>query len=312
MKPEIVVTTKNPPWLQETLDREFSCHRLYEAKDREAFLKERAPTVRGLASFAGARVDAALMDALPKLEIISNFGVGVDSIDLQAARERDIIVTNTPDVLNDCVADTAMALVLNTLRKFPRAEAHLRAGKWAAQGPYPLTTSLGGKILGILGLGRIGAAIARRAETFGMHIRYHNRNKKNLPYPYDPDPITLAKNSDVLMIVTPGGAQTERLVNAAVLDALGPKGYVINIARGSIIDEPVLLKYLQANRIAGAGLDVYAKEPHVPPAFFELDNAVLFPHVGSATIETRTAMGNLQVENLRLHFAGRPVKTRVV
>lgn len=312
MKPEIVVTTKNPPWLQEVLDREFTCHRLFEAKDRKAFLQQRAPTVRGLASFAGTRVDAALMDALPKLEIISNFGVGVDAIDLQAARERDVIVTNTPDVLNDCVADTAMALVLNTLRKFPRAEAHLRAGRWAEQGPYPLTTSLGGKVLGILGLGRIGAAIARRAETFGMHIRYHNRHKRDLPYPYDPDPIILAKNSDVLMIVTPGGAQTERLVNAAVLDALGPKGYVINIARGSIIDEPALLKYLQEEKIAGAGLDVYAKEPHVPPAFFELDNAVLFPHVGSATIETRTAMGNLQVENLQLHFAGKPVKTRVV
>jgi len=312
MKPDVVVTSKNPPWLQEALDSEFACHRLYEAKDRATFLKERAPTARGLASFAGARVDAVLMDALPKLEIISNFGVGVDSIDLDAARARGIIVTNTPDVLNDCVADTAMALVVNTLRKFPRAEAHLRAGNWVAKGPYPLATSVGGKTLGILGLGRIGAAIGRRAEAFGMHVRYHNRNKKNLPYPYDPDPITLAKNSDVLVIVTPGGPETARLVGAAVLDALGPDGYVVNIARGSIIDEPVLLKYLQEKKIAGAGLDVYADEPRVPPAFFELDNAVLFPHVGSATIETRTAMGNLQVENLRLHFAGKPVKTRVV
>lgn len=312
MKPDIVVTTKSPPWLRETLDNEFTCHLLYEAKDREIFLKERAPIARGLASFAGVRVDAALMDALPKLEIISNFGVGVDSIDLEAARARSIIVTNTPDVLNNCVADTAMALVLNTLRKFPRAEAHLRAGAWATQGPYPLTTSVGDKTLGILGLGRIGAAIARRAEAFGMNIRYHSRNKKDVPYPYDPDPIALARNSDVLMIVTPGGAETNRLVGAAVFDALGPKGYVINIARGSIIDEPVLLKYLQEKRIAGAGLDVYADEPRVPPAFFDLDNAVLFPHVGSATIETRTAMGNLQVENLRRHFAGREVKTRVV
>ena len=312
MRPEIIVTSKNPAWLQEALDNDFNCHRLYEAKDRTEFLKELAPKVRGVASFAGAKVDAALMDALPKLEIISNFGVGVDSIDLKAAQARDIIVTNTPDVLNDCVADTAMALVLNTLRKFPRAEVHLRAGKWVTQGPYPLTTSLDGKVLGILGLGRIGSAIARRAETFGMQIRYHNRNKKNLPYPYDPDPITLARNSDVLMIVTPGGAETERLVGATVLDALGPKGYVINIARGSIVDEPVLLKYLQENKIAGAGLDVFADEPRVPPAFFELDNAVLFPHVGSATNETRRAMGNLQVENLQLHFSGKPVKTRVV
>lgn len=312
MRPEIIVTSKNPTWLQEALDNDFNCHRLHEAKDRTEFLSELAPKIRGVASFAGAKVDAALMDALPKLEIISNFGVGVDSIDLKAAQARDIIVTNTPDVLNDCVADTAMALVLNTLRKFPRAEAHLRAGNWVTQGPYPLTTSLGGKVLGILGLGRIGSAIARRAETFGMQIRYHNRNKKNLPYPYDPDPITLARNSDVFMIVTPGGAETEQLVGAAVLDALGPKGYVINIARGSIVDEPVLLKYLQENKIAGAGLDVFADEPRVPPAFFALDNAVLFPHVGSATVETRRAMGNLQVENLQLHFSGKPVKTRVV
>jgi hydroxypyruvate reductase len=311
MKPNIIVTTKSPSWLREALDQEFTCHRLYEAKDRKAFLTELAPIVRGLASFSGVLVDGTLMDALPKLEIISNFGVGVDAIDLGAARTRGIIVTNTPDVLNDCVADTAMALVLNTLRKFPRAEAHLRAGAWAAQGPYPLTTSVGGKTLGILGLGRIGAAIARRAEAFGMKIRYHNRHKKDVAYPYDADAITLAKNSDVLMIVTPGGAETSGLVGAAVLDALGPSGYIINIARGSIVDEVVLLTYLQEKKIAGAGLDVYADEPNVPPAYFDLDNAVLFPHVGSATTETRAAMGNLQVENLRLHFAGRGVKTRV-
>lgn len=312
MKPDIVVTTKGPAWLREALDNEFTCHRLYEVKDRETFLAEVALVARGLASFAGVRVDAALMDALPKLEIISNFGIGVDAIDLEAARTRKIIVTNTPNVSNDCVADTAMALVLNTLRKFPRAEAYLRAGSWATQGPYPLATSLGGKTMGILGLGRIGTAVAHRAQAFGMKIRYHNRHRKDVPYPYDPDPITLAQNADVLMIVTPGGAQTERLVGAAVLDALGPKGYVVNIARGSIVDEPVLLEYLQNKKIAGAGLDVYASEPRVPPAFFDLDNAVLFPHVGSATIETRTAMGNLQVENLRLHFAGKEVKTRVV
>lgn len=312
MKPDIVLASKLFSHTQEILEREFSCHRLYEAADRAAFLRERAPKIRGLASFSGARVDAALMDALPQLEIISNFGVGVDAIDLEAARQRGIIVTNTPDVLNDCVADTAMALVLNTLRRFPRAEAYLRAGEWAVHGPFPLSTSLGGKTMGVLGLGRIGEAIARRAQAFGMKIRYHNRNKKDVDYPYDPDPVTLACNADVLMIVTPGGAETNGLVGAAVLDALGPHGYVINIARGSVIDEPVLLRYLQEKKIAGAGLDVFATEPQVPPAFFALDNAVLFPHVGSATVETRTAMGDLQIENLRLHFSGKPVRTRVV
>src|SRR3954469_6756937 len=165
---------------------------------------------------------------------------------------------------------------------------------------------------GVLGLGRIGEAIVKRVLTFGMKIRYHNRNRKDVPYPYDPDAATLAKNSDVLLVVTPGGPETNKLVDAKVLDALGPQGYLVNIARGSVIDEPVLLRYLQEKRIAGAGLDVFADEPRVPPEFFTLDNAVLFPHVGSATVETRKAMGDLQIENLRLHFAGKPVKTRVV
>ena len=252
-----------------------------------------------------------MMDALPRLEIIANFGVGVDQINLDDAKARNIIVTNTPDVLNECVADTALALILNTVRKFPQSEVHLRAGHWAAKGPYPLATSVGGKTLGILGLGRIGEAIAKRAMACGMKIRYHNRNRKNVPYPYDPDPVALAGNSDVLMIVTPGGAETSKLVNAKVLDAVGPQGYVVNIARGSVIDEPVLLRYLQERKIAGAGLDVFADEPRVSPEFFTLDNAVLFPHVGSATLETRKAMGDLQIENLRLHFSGNPVKTRV-
>ena len=257
-------------------------------------------------------VDGKLMDALPKLEIISNFGVGVDAINLDDAKKRGIIVTNTPDVLNETVADTAFALILNTVRKFPQSEHYLRGGNWAARGPYPLATDIGGKTLGILGLGRIGEAIAKRAMTCGMKIRYHNRRRKDLPHPYDPDPVTLAKNCDVLLVVTPGGPETAKLVNAKVLDAIGPQGYVVNIARGSVIDEPVLLRYLQEKRIAGAGLDVFADEPRVPAEFLTLENAVLFPHVGSATVETRKAMGDLQVENLRLHFAGKPVRTRVV
>jgi hydroxypyruvate reductase len=236
----------------------------------------------------------------------------VDAINLDDAKKRRIIVTNTPEVLNEAVADVAVALILNTVRRFPQSEQYLRSGNWAARGPYPLTTDIGGKVLGVLGLGRIGEAIVKRVLTFGMKIRYHNRNRKDVPYPYDPDAETLAKNSDVLLVVTPGGPETNKLVDAKVLDALGPQGYLVNIARGSVIDEPVLLRYLQEKRIAGAGLDVFADEPRVPPEFFTLDNAVLFPHVGSATVETRKAMGDLQIENLRLHFAGKPVKTRVV
>jgi lactate dehydrogenase-like 2-hydroxyacid dehydrogenase len=311
MKPEIILTARGHAGTMATLQGEFTCHLLSDAPDRAAFLKQHAAKVRGLATFGPMPVDGKLMDALPKLEIISNFGVGVDAINLDDARKRNIIVTNTPDVLNDCVADTALALVLCTLRKFPQAEAYLRAGNWAARGPYPLTTSAGDKVLGILGLGRIGEAIAQRAQACGMKIRYHNRNRKDVPYPYDPDPVALARNSDVLMVVTPATAETARIINAKVLDALGTKGYLVNIARGSVVDEPVLLRYLQEKRIAGAGLDVFADEPRVPPEFFALDNAVLLPHVGSATVETRKAMGDLQVENLRLHFAGKPVKTRI-
>jgi len=312
MKAEIIITARGHAGTQATLQQEFTCHLLHEARDRDAFLRERAATVRGLATFGPLAVDGKLMDALPKLEIIANFGVGVDAINLADAGQRGIIVTNTPDVLNEAVADTALALILNTVREFPQSERHLRAGRWAAQGPYRLTSDAGGRTLGILGLGRIGEAIAKRAQACGMSIRYHNRNRKDVPYPYDPDPVTLAANSDVLMVVTPGGAETNKLVGARVLDALGPEGYLVNIARGSVVDEPVLLRYLQEKRIAGAGLDVFVDEPRVPEAFFTLENCVLFPHVGSATVETRKAMGDLQIENLRLHFAGKPVKTRVV
>ena len=312
MKPEIIITAKGHAGTMATLQSEFTAHNLFEAAEKNSFFEKHAPQVRGLATFGPMAVDGKLMDALPKLEIISNFGVGVDAINLDDARKRRIIVTNTPDVLNECVADTALALVLNTLRKLPQSEQYLRGGNWAARGPYPLTTSVGGKILGILGLGRIGEAVARRALACGMKIRYHNRNKKDVPYPYDADPVTLAKNSDVLLVVTPGGPETSKIVNEKVLQALGADGYLVNIARGSVVDEPVLLRYLQEKKIAGAGLDVYADEPRVPPEFFRLDNAVLFPHVASATVETRKAMGDLQVENLRRHFAGKPVVTRVV
>ena len=312
MKPDVILLTKVYSRTQEVLEAEFNVHRMFEAADRDAFLRERAPTARALATFGPFGADAKLMDALPKLEIISHFGVGYDSVDVGHAKKRGILVTNTPDVLNDCVADTAMSLVLNVMREFPQSEQYLRAGSWKSRGAYPLTTSVHGKTLGILGFGRIGEAIAKRAEAFGMKIRYHNRNRKDTAHPYDPDPETLAKNSTVLLVATPGGKETEKLVGAELLDAIGPKGYLVNISRGSVIDEAALLRSLKERRIAGAGLDVFDNEPNVNPEFFALPNAVLYPHVASATHETRFAMGMLQVDNLRAHFAGKPVLTRVV
>jgi lactate dehydrogenase-like 2-hydroxyacid dehydrogenase len=311
MKHDLILTAKGHAGTQKRMEQEFNLIKLWEQPDRATALKAAAPKVRALAHTGHSKVDAALMDALPKLEIIANFGVGVDQIDLDAAKARGIIVTNTANALNDCVADCAIALVLNTLRKFSQADKYLRAGLWKSRGTYPFTTSLGGKTLGILGLGRIGEEIANRAKAFKMEIRYHNRNKKNVPWTYDPDPVTLAKNSDVLLAITPGGVETDKLVNAAVLDALGPQGYFVNVARGSVVDQAVLLKYLQDNKIAGAGLDVFEKEPDVPPEFFELDNVVLLPHMASASNETRTAMGDLQIENIRLKLDGKPVKTPV-
>lgn len=311
MKHDVILTARGHEGTRRRMEQEFNLIKLWEQPDRAAALAAAAPTVRALAHTGHSKVDAALMDALPKLEIISNFGVGVDQIDLDAAKARGIVVTNTANTLNDCVADCAMALVLNTLRKFPQADKYLRAGRWKTEGTYPLTTSLGGKTLGILGLGRIGEEIAHRAQAFRMRIRYHNRNPKNVPWAYDPDPVTLARNSDVLVAITPGGPETEKLVNAAVLDALGPNGYLVNVARGTVVDEAVLLKYLRDKRIAGAGLDVYENEPNVPAALFEMDNVVLLPHMASATNETRTAMGNLQIENIQLKLGGKPVKTPV-
>ena len=216
-------------------------------------------------------------------------------------------------MLNDCVADTAMALVLNTLRKFPQSEAYLRAGYWATRGAYPLTTSLGGKTLGILGLGRIGEAIAKRAQAFGMKIRYHNRNKKDVPYAYDAGPVALAKNSDVLMVVTPGrrrDREAGRTRRCWTRSARRATSSTSRAARWST--SRCCCATCRRRRSPAPGSTCSTTSRSVPPEFFALDNAVLFPHVGSATVETRKAMGDLQIENLRLHFAGKPVKTPVV
>lgn len=300
MKPVILLATPFLPEVEQALEREFTCL-------RKGFQPARATEIRGIATFN--RAEAALIESIPNLEIIASSTVGIDGIDLAAARRRGIHVTNTPGVLDDCTAETALALMLNLVHRYPASERWLRDGRWATQGAFMLGSQLAGKTLGILGYGRIGGAIALRAMAFGMTIRYHNRRAKDCPHPYDESPEALARNSDMLLVATPGGDDTRNLVDARVLEALGPEGWLVNIARGTVVDEAALLAALREKRIRGAGIDVFVNEPDINPAFFALQNAVLFPHMGSASVETRTAMGDLMIENLRRHFAGQPLAT---
>lgn len=310
MKPDIVLVVPIYASAVEQLDQNFTVHRLWQAKHRSSFLSELRDRVRAIATGAG-RVDAELMDELPKTEIIATQSVGLDHIDLAAAKKRGIAVTNTPDVLTDDVADIGMALVLAVARCIVVGDRHVRDGSWL-KGALPLATKVGGATMGIVGLGRIGLAVAKRAEAFGMKIVYHGpRAKPDVTHRYYPDLVEMARDVDYLMVSCPGGSGTRNMVDAAVLAALGAKGVVINISRGSVIDEPVMVKMLQDGSLGGAGLDVFADEPRVPEALFALDNVVLQPHVGSATHATRGAMGQLVVDNLKAHFAGKPLLTRV-
>jgi len=295
----------------ELMEREFTVHKLWQAKDPAALMAEVASRIRGIQATHRDKTDARLMDALPKLEIISCFGVGVDGVDLEAARKRGLMVTNTPEVLNECVADLAMGLTLATVRRISLGDRFVRAGNWL-KGPLPFTRKVGGKIMGILGYGRIGKAIAKRAEAFGMRIVYHGRHEQpGVEHRYYASLTEMARDCDVLLAICPGGAATRHIVNAEVLKALGPEGTLINVARGSVVDEQALVKALADGSLGAAGLDVFESEPNVPEALFTMDQVVLQPHVASATHETRMAMGVLTADNLRAHFAGKPVLTPV-
>jgi len=295
----------------ESMERDFTVHKLWQAKDPAALIAELGGRLRALQTTPSSGADAKLMDALPKLEIISHFGVGVDSVDLGAAKQRGIIVTNTPEVLNECVADLAMGLTVATLRRISLGDRFVRAGSWL-KGEFPLAQKVGGKTMGILGYGRIGKAIAKRAESFGMRIAYHGRKPQaGVSHKYYARLVDMARDCDVLMVICPGGAATRHIVNAEVLEALGPEGTLINAARGSVVDEQALVTALTDGRLGAAGLDVFESEPRVPEALFGMDQVVLQPHVGSATHDTRKAMGDLTVDNLRAHFAGKPVLTPV-
>jgi lactate dehydrogenase-like 2-hydroxyacid dehydrogenase len=296
----------------EGVARHFTLHRLWEAADREAALREIGPRIRGMAFGGHGRLDGAMMDRFAKLEIVANFGVGYDSIDAAEAGRRGIIVTNTPDVLTDEVADLAVGLLIATVRQLPQVDRYLRQGKWLERA-YPLTTTLRERRVGILGLGRIGKAIAKRLAAFDVDVVYHSRRPQaDAPYRYYPSLVEMAHDVHVLLCVAPGGPETHHMVDAEVLRALGPEGIVVNVGRGSVIDERALIEALRSKTILSAGLDVFEDEPRVPQELIDMDHVVLLPHVGSASVHTRNAMGQLVVDNLVSWFSGKGPLTPVV
>lgn len=296
----------------EELEKNFHIHRLWQAEDPEKKLNEVRNNITGVISTAWFGVSGKLIKALPNLEIISHFGVGYDNVDVQAAKKRGVIVTNTPDVLTDDTADVGMGLVLAVFRRLVEGDIYVRSGQWAKKGALPMGRGLRGKKMGIVGLGRIGQAVARRAESFGIDVSYHGpKKKRGVAYSFHATLEALAKASDILMVTCPYNPDTHHLINAKVLKVLGKKGVLINIARGKIVDEKALIDALENGVIYGAGLDVFENEPDVPSALCRLDNVVLQPHVGSATAETRAAMAQLVVDNLRLYFEKAEVLTPV-
>ena len=291
----------------------FNLHKFSDARDREPFFAETAPRIRGIAVAATEeRLNGAFMARFPRLEIVSSFGVGYDHVDAAWAGEHGITVTNTPDVLTEEVADTALGLLLCTAREFPQAERYVRAGKWANKG-YPLSkATLRNRTVGMVGMGRIGQAIARRLDAMQVPVVYHSRRPAaGLSYRHYPKLIDMARDVDVLLVITPGGAETKNLIDVEVLQALGPDGILINMARGSVVDEAALIKALQQGTILSAGLDVYAREPEVPPELIAMEHVVLFPHLGSASVATREKMDQLVVDNLLAWAKGKPPLTPV-
>lgn len=311
-KPGVLVAGELPAWDLEALAERFDVHLYYAAEDKAAMLARHRDTIRAIATKGEVGADAALMDALPKLEIIGCYGVGYDLIDVPAAKARGIRVTNTPDVLTEEVADMAIGLLLAAARRIPAGDAWVRDGSWKAKGPMPLATRVWGKRIGIVGLGRIGKAIARRAEAFGMPIAYSARERKgDVPYEWHPTPAALAPHVDILMVSAAGGAATRGLVDRAAIEALRPGAIFCNVSRGTVVDEAALLDALRAGRIGAAGLDVFLNEPDIDPEFLRFDNVVLQPHAASATVETRKDMGRLMRENLEAQMDGRPLLTPV-
>lgn len=311
-RPAVLMTGAYPAWDLEELAARYRLLKLWEAPDREAFVAAHAAEVRAIATRGDLGASAALMRALPKLEIVACFGVGTDAIDLAHAKAAGVRATNTPDVLTDGVADLAVGLLLATARQIPQGDAHVRDGSWVS-GPMPLVTRVSGKAVGVVGLGRIGAAVAKRLAGFDADIAYFARGARpDAPRTYVDDLVALARRSEFLIVTLAGGDDTTGLIDVQVLEALGPDGILVNVSRGSTVDEPALIAALEVGRIKDAGLDVFWNEPTIDPRFTALGNVVLQPHHASGTVETRQAMGQLVRDNLAAHFAGRPLVTPVV
>jgi lactate dehydrogenase-like 2-hydroxyacid dehydrogenase len=311
-KPEVLLIGPLKPVVVKGLDAICTVHKIAEAKDPDAFIAAHSH-VRAIAcSDTACKIPGDLMARFPKLELVSSFGVGYDHMDVKWAAAHNVILTNTPDVLTEEVADTALGLLLCTVREFPQAERYLRAGKWLERN-YPLTkATLRNRTVGMVGMGAIGQAIARRLNAFGVPVVYHTRKpRRDVSYLHCPSLLEMARAVDILMVIVPGGPGTQNLINAEVLEALGPEGILINMARGSVVDEPALIKALEDKRIMAAGLDVFAKEPDVPQELIAMENVVLFPHLGSASVYTREKMDQLVVDNIAAWAAGKPPLTPV-
>ena len=312
-KVEILQIGSYPVWDEEQLNSLFEVHRFFEAGDKRAFVERYCGSVRGIATRGEVELDRTLIESLPSLEIIAVYGVGYDGVDVTAAKERGIRVTNTPDVLSRDVADLGVAMMLALSRDIVGADSWIRSGSWQSRGPYPLSSAISGKTAGVLGLGRIGTELAKRLEAFDMQILYSARGPKMISSEWEfvGNVVELARRSDVLFVVVPGLPENRHIVNNLVISALGPEGILINISRAANVDEDALLDALEAGTLGSAGLDVFEGEPAVNPRFRSLTNVLLHPHGGSGTIETRKAMGRLLRENLVAQFEGRPLPTPV-
>ncbi|MGC1467444.1 MAG: 2-hydroxyacid dehydrogenase [Pseudolabrys sp.] len=312
-KPDVLLVGARKPVLMKGFEGKVTLHHWLDVADKAAFVKEMGGKIKAIAvAYTANKIDGNFLQQFPKVEQVSSFGVGYDHIDAKWAGAHGITVTNTPGVLDEEVADTAIGLLLCTIREFPQADRYVRAGKWAEKG-YPLAkATLRDRTVGIVGLGRIGKAIARRLDAFGTPIVYHSRNPQaGVSYKYYPKLVDMARDVDTLMVIVPGGASTQNMINKEVLEALGPNGILINMARGSVVDEPALIEALKGGKIYSAGLDVFVKEPHVPNELIDMEHVVLFPHLGSSTEVTRAAMDQLVVDNILAWAGGKPPLTPV-